>query len=319
MFNSKIIGSGSYLPEKVLTNIDLEKMVDTSDRWISERTGIKERRIIGENELTSDMAYEASKKALKLANLKPQSIDMIIVATTTPDRTFPSTATILQGKLGIKNAFAFDIQAVCSGFVYALATADKFIKSGEVKRALVIGADSLSRLVNWEDRNTCILFGDGAGAVIMEATEEKNKGVLATTLYSDGKYADLLNTTGGTSLTKTAGFIEMEGKEIYKHAVSKMSDIVTESLEKTDLKAKDIDWLIPHQANLKIMQSVAKRLHIPEEKVVVTVDKQGNTSAATIPLAIDYAVRSDKIKDNNIIALTALGGGLTWGSAIIKW
>jgi 3-oxoacyl-[acyl-carrier-protein] synthase-3 len=319
MFNSKVIGSGSYLPEKILTNVDLEKMVDTSDEWISERTGIKERRIIGENELTSDMAYEASKKALKLAGLKPQDIDMIIVATTTPDRTFPSTATIVQGKLGIKNAFAFDVQAVCSGFVYALATADKFIKSGEVKYALVIGADSLSRLVNWEDRNTCILFGDGAGAVIMEATEEKRTGVLSTTLYSDGKYADLLNTTGGVSLTKTAGFIEMEGKEIYKHAVSKMSEIVIESLEKANLKTKDVDWLIPHQANLKIMQSVAKRLNILEEKVIVTVDKQGNTSAATIPLAIDEALRDGKIKDGNIIALTALGGGLTWGSAIIKW
>jgi len=319
MFNSKIIGSGSYLPKKILTNIDLEKIVDTSDQWISERTGIKERHIIGKNELTSDMAYEASKKALKSAKLKPSNIDMIIVATTTPDRTFPSTATILQGKLGIKNAFAFDIQAVCSGFVYALATADKFIKSGEIKYALVIGADSLSRLVNWEDRNTCILFGDGAGAVIMKATKQSDVGVLSTTLYSDGKYADILSTTGGVSLTKTAGFIEMEGKEVYKHAVSKMSDIVTESLKKTNLKAKDIDWLIPHQANLKIMQSVAKRLGIPEKKVIVTVDKQGNTSAATIPLAIDYAVRSNKIKDNNIIALTALGGGLTWGSAIIKW
>ena len=319
MFNSKIIATGSYLPEKILTNFDLEKMVDTNDEWISTRTGIKERRIAREDELTSDMALEASKKALEMAKLKPSDIDMIIVATTTPDRTFPSTATILQGKLGIKNAFAFDVQAVCSGFVYALTTADKFIKSGESKRALVIGADNLSKLVNWEDRNTCILFGDGAGAVIMEATEDKNKGILSTALYSDGKYADLLNTTGGTSLTKTAGFIEMEGREIYKHATSKMSSIVTESLEKAKLEAKDVDWLIPHQANLKIMQSVAKRLKIPEDKVVITVDKQGNTSAATIPLAIDYAVRSGKIKEGNIIALTALGGGLTWGSAVIKW
>ncbi|MFC1659760.1 beta-ketoacyl-ACP synthase III [Pseudomonadota bacterium] len=318
MFHSKIIASGSYLPEKILTNFDIEKMVDTNDEWITERTGIKERRIVREGETTSDMAVEACKKALKKANLKPDDIDMIVVATTTPDLTFPSTAVIVQGKLGMTKGFAFDAQAVCSGFIYSLAVADKFIKTGEVKRALVVGADAISKIIDWSDRNTCILFGDGAGAVILEATKEKN-GILATSLFSDGRYVDILKTTGGVSSSKESGVVTMAGKEVFKHAVSKMINSVMDSLNKSGLKSEDIDLLIPHQANLRIINSIANRMNLPDEKVIVTIDKHANTSAATIPLAIDYAWNKGKIKKDNIVLLTALGSGLTWGAAAIRW
>ena len=319
MQNSKIISTGSYLPEKSLSNFDIEKIVDTTDQWITERTGIKKRHIVAKDELTSDISAKAAKKALKAANLKAEDIDLIILATTTPDLTFPSTATTIQAKIGAKNAFAFDVQAVCSGFVYAISTADNFIKSGQVKNALVIGADTLSKIVDWKDRNTCVLFGDGAGAVVLQATEEKNKGIISSKLKSDGKLNDILKTSGGPSLNKKAGIIEMSGKEVFKHAVEKMASCVIASLKEVNLKPEDIDLLVPHQANLRILSSVAKRLKLPKDKVMITVQDHANTSAASIPLALDQAFEENKIKDGDLIVLEALGGGLTWGSVVVRF
>ena len=319
MFNSKIIACSSYLPKKTLTNHDLEKIVDTSDEWITSRSGIKKRHIADDNELTSDMALIAAKNAIKQSGLKTSDIQMIIVATTTPDLTFPSTATIVQSKLGIKTGFAFDIQAVCSGFIYALSAANNFIKCGQVKNALVIGTETLSRITDWSDRNTCVLFGDGAGAVVLTATDNQDEGILNSSLYSDGSYTDLLKTTGGTSLSKTSGYMTMQGREVFKHATEKMSACVIDSLKKVNLKVEDIDVLIPHQANARILSAVAKKLKLPEEKVIVTVDEHANTSAASIPLALDYALKNNKIKKGDIVVLEALGGGLTWGSIVIKW
>ncbi|MBU6339042.1 MAG: ketoacyl-ACP synthase III [Rickettsiales bacterium] len=316
---SKIIATGSYLPQKFLTNSDLEKMVDTTDAWIFERTGIKKRHIAAECEMTSDIAFEAAKAALKNSSLKAEEIEMIILATTTPDLTFPATATTVQSKLNAKSAFAFDIQAVCSGFVFAVATANNFIKSGQVKNALVIGADVLSRIVDWKDRNTCVLFGDGAGAVILQATEEKHSGIIASSLNSDGSLNDILKTTGGVSSNQTTGFIEMTGKEVFKHAVEKMSKSVTSLLEKSGLKVSDIDLLVPHQANARILSAVATRLGLSDDKVIITVENHANTSAASIPLALDYAVKNNKVKKGDLVVLEALGGGLTWGSVVLKW
>jgi len=319
MTKSVIISTGSYLPKKILSNSDLEKMVETSDKWITQRTGIRERCIAAENELTSDLALKAAEQAITNSGLDKSEIDMIIVATTTPDRTFPSTATILQNKLGITDkCFAFDVQAVCSGFVFALNTADNFIKAGQVKTALVVGAETLSRVTDWTDRNTCVLFGDGAGAVIIKA-EEGNRGILSSTLHSDGQYGDLLNTDGGVSLNQKAGFIYMAGKEIFKLAVNKMTECVIESLDKCGLEMKDIDWLVPHQANKRILDGVARKLGLPEEKVAITLDKQANTSGASIPLALDFLNKQNKIKKNDIVILEALGGGLTWGSIVVRW
>lgn len=317
--NSAIIAAGSYLPAKVLTNADLAKIVDTNDAWIVERTGIKQRHIAAEGELTSDLAYKASQAAFKNSKISAEQIELIIVATTTPDLTFPSTATILQAKLGAKNAFAFDVQAVCSGFVYALSVADNFIKSGQVKNALIVGAETLSRIVDWKDRNTCVLFGDGAGAVILEATTKENHGILSSKLNSDGTLTDILKTTGGASLNGQAGIITMAGKEVFKHAVDKMAKSVIEALEKANLKTSDINLLIPHQANARILNSVATKLGLTEEKVIMTVASHANTSAASIPLAIDYALQNNKIKSGDLVVLEALGGGLTWGSVIIRW
>lgn len=316
---SKIIATGSYLPSKVLTNSDLEKIVDTTDSWIFERTGIKKRHIAAENELTSDIAFEAAKNALNNSSLKAEDIEMIILATTTPDLTFPATATTVQSKLNAKSAFAFDIQAVCSGFVFALTTANNFIKSGQVKNALVIGADVLSRIVDWKDRNTCVLFGDGAGAVILQATDEKNSGIIDSNLYSDGSLNDILKTNGGVSFNQNSGFIEMTGKEVFKHAVEKMSKSVTSLLEKANLKVSDIDLLIPHQANSRILCAVANRLNLAEDKVIITVENHANTSAASIPLALDYAVKNNKVKKGDLVVFEALGGGLTWGSIVLRW
>jgi 3-oxoacyl-[acyl-carrier-protein] synthase-3 len=318
-FNSRIVATGSYLPEKFLTNEDLSKMVDTSDAWIVERTGIKKRHIAAEGQLTSDIAYLAAKDALKKAGISADKIEMIIVATTTPDLTFPATATIVQSKLQAKNAFAFDIQAVCSGFVYALNVADNFIKAGQVKNALVIGADTLSRIVDWKDRSTCVLFSDGAGAVIIEATEDKNKGVLAAKLYSDGDSCDILRTSGGVGLNQKAGYIQMSGKEVFRHAVDKMAKSISEILTNNQMTIADVDWLVPHQANIRILDMVASRLNLDKEKVIVTIDQQGNTSAATIPLALDYGVSNGKIKSGDLVVLEALGGGLTWGAILIRW
>lgn len=315
---SKIISSGSYLPEKILTNSDLEKMVDTTDAWITERTGIKQRHVCTDDQLTSDIAFEAAKKAIEKSHLEAGDIEMIILATTTPDLTFPATATTVQNKLGAKKAFAFDIQAVCSGFVYAITTANNFIQSGQVKNALVIGADSLSKIVDWNDRNTCVLFGDGAGAVILEATNE-DEGILSSTLHSDGSLNNILKTTGGPSSNQTSGVIDMSGKEVFKHAVSKMSNCVISALNKVDLNVENIDLLIPHQANARILSAVAKKLSLSEDKVIITVEKHGNTSAASIPLALDEALDQNKINKGDIVVLEALGGGLTWGSIVIKW
>jgi 3-oxoacyl-[acyl-carrier-protein] synthase-3 len=317
--HSKISATGSYLPKKILLNAELAKTVETSDEWILDRTGIKQRHVVSEGELTSDIAAHAVLKTLEKAGKKAEEIDLIIVATTTPDLTFPATATTVQAKIGAINAFAFDIQAVCSGFVYALATADNFIKSGQVKNALVIGAETLSRIVNWEDRNTCVLFGDGAGAVLLEATSEENCGIIASDLHSDGTLNSLLKTTGGPSLNQQTGFIEMAGKEVFKHAVEKMSKSVLSVLEKAGLTSKDIDLLVPHQANARILNAVAARLEIPEEKVVLTVHDHANTSAASIPLALDYANSQGRIKKGDVVVLEALGGGLTWGSVVLRW
>lgn len=319
MVNSKIISSGSYLPEKFLTNFDLEKLVETSNEWIFDRTGILKRHIAAQDELTSDIAVKAAQKALKNGNIDISDIDMIIVATTTPDLTFPSTATIVQSKLGAKNAFAFDVQAVCSGFIYALSIANNFIKSGQAKNALVIGAETLSKIVDWKDRNSCVLFGDGAGAVILSATDDKNSGIISSGLYSDGSLSEILKTTGGTSFSGNAGVIAMKGKEVFKHAVEKMGDCVLKSLAKANLKPEDIDLLIPHQANARILAAVAKKLNLPMEKVIMTVQDHANTSAASIPLALDYAMSNNRIKKGDIVVMEALGGGLTWGSVVLKW
>jgi len=319
IFNSKIISQGSYLPVKIITNFDLEKTIDTTNDWIVERTGINQRHIAAIDEMTSDIGYFSAKIAIEKAGLHPENIEMIILATTTPDLTFPSTATIIQAKLGAKNAFAFDVQAVCAGFVYALNIANNFIKIGQVKNAVVIGADTLSRIVDWKDRNTCVLFGDGAGAVVLSATEDQDCGIIATNIYSDGSLSDILKTSGGVSSSQKAGFIQMHGKEVFKHAVDKMAKSVIDVLSKADLKVEDIDWLIPHQANARILLSVAKKLNLAEEKVIMTVANHANTSAASIPLALDFAMQNNKIKKGDIVVFEAWGGGLTWGAVVIRW
>lgn len=315
---TKIIGTGSYLPSKVLTNDDLSKMVDTSDEWIYPRTGIKERHIAADDEITSDLATKAAKSALESANVKAEDIDLIILATTTPDLSFPSTACRVQANLGCKNAAAFDMQAVCSGFIYALTVADKMIKSGQYKRAVVIGAETLSRIVDWNDRTTCVLFGDGAGAVVLEASEEKT-GILSSIIKADPSYYDILKTTGGVSSTKNAGSIYMEGKEVFKLAVSKMPEVSEEAVKLAGIELSDVDCFIPHQANVRIIDAALKRLAIAEEKTVKTLQNQGNTSAASIPIALDWAVRNGMIKKGNYALLTAMGGGFTWGAVVFKF
>ncbi len=318
MKHSRIAGTGSYLPEKILSNADLEKMIDTTDEWIFTRTGIRERHIAAENEFTSDMAVNAALKAIEVAQIAPNDIDLIIVATTTPDRTFPSTACLVQEKLGIRNNCpAFDIQAVCSGFVFALATADKFIKSGAAKRALVIGADAMSRITDWTDRSNCILWGDGSGAVVLEVSDEE--GVISTHLHSNGSYADLLMVEKGVSNPSGLKTITMEGNAVFKVAVNTLDAIVDETLEANGMAKSDVDWLVPHQANIRILQSTAKKLGMSMDQVVVTVDKHGNTSAASIPLALDVAVRDGRIKRGETILMEAFGGGFTWGSVLMKY
>ena len=326
MRRSRIVSTGSYVPEKVLANSDLEKMIETSDEWIIERTGIKERRIADESQAASDLAYEAAKKALKGADLKPEDLDLIIVTTVTGDMPFPSTACILQDKLGAKKATAFDINAACSGFLYGLYVADSFIKSGIHKRILVVGTEVLSKITDWDDRTTCILFGDGAGAVIIEPTEE-DRGVISMHIHSDGSMWDLLNMPGGgsrnpaskDSIEKRLHFIKMKGNEIFKVAVRKLEDLAVKILKENKLEPSQISLFIPHQANLRIIQAIAERLGIPMEKVYINIDRYGNTSAASIPIALDEAVRAGKVKDGDYILLEAFGGGLTWASALIKW
>lgn len=319
MPNSIVIGCGSYLPKKIMSNNQVAEMVETTDEWIIERTGIKQRHIAAEGEMTSDMAAKAAFKALEMAGAKPDEVDMVIVATTTPDNTFPSTATKVQALLGMKNGSAFDIQAVCAGFIYALSVADSFIKTGKAKKVMVIGADVLTRIVDWKDRATCILFGDGAGAILLASDAGKERGILSTNLHSDGTTRDLLYVDGGVASTGTSGKMRMVGKEVFKHAVQKLADCTLEALNDAKLNPSDVDWVVPHQANMRILESTMKRLDLPMEKLIATVDIHANTSAASIPLAIDTAVRDGRIKKGNLVALQGIGGGLAWGAAIIRW
>ena len=317
---SKIIGTGSYLPAKVLTNFDLEKIVDTSHDWIVSRSGIVERHIAADNELTSDLALQASLQAIQAAGISADQIDLVIVATTTPDQIFPSTACILQDKLGIRNhCAAFDMQAVCGGFVYAMNTADLYIRSGQAKTALVVGAEVLSRILDWNDRTTCVLFGDGAGAVVLQASE--TPGIVASKLHADGSYRGMLKAEGNISngLVQGDPFIKMEGQAVFKFAVKVLSSVVEEVLEENQLQGSDIDWLVPHQANIRIMEATAKKLGLSMDNVIVTVATHGNTSAASIPLALDTAVRDGRIKAGQNILLEAVGGGFTWGAVLIRW
>jgi 3-oxoacyl-[acyl-carrier-protein] synthase-3 len=311
---------GSYLPARVMTNDDLSKIVETSDEWIQQRTGIKQRHIAAEGENTSDLGAAAGRKALENAGLTPDDIDLIIVATTTPDMTFPATAAVIQQKLGIHHGAAFDIQAVCSGFVYAVATADSYLKNGLGKRALVIGAETASRLLDWSDRTTCVLFGDGAGAVVMEMGKPgEDRGVLATALRSDGAHWNKLYVDGGVSSTQTIGHVRMEGKEVFKHAVGMITDVVYKVLEDTGHTIEDLDWFVPHQANKRIIDGAGVKLGLPPEKVIVTVDRHANTSAASVPLALNAAVADGRIKRGDLVMIEAMGGGFTWGASLIRW
>jgi 3-oxoacyl-[acyl-carrier-protein] synthase-3 len=306
----------------VVTNEELARKVDTSDEWIVQRTGIRERRIAAPGELTSDLARKAATAALNDAGIDAQAIDLIIVGTSTPDQTFPASAVTVQAGLGINHGAAFDMQAVCSGFVYALATADSFLKSGNFKRALVIGAETFSRILDWSDRTTCVLFGDGAGAVVLEAQQQESgseRGILTTHLRSDGRHKNKLYVDGGPSSTQTVGHLRMEGRAVFKHAVSMITDVITDAFKATGTSAEDIDWFVPHQANKRIIDDSAKKLGIAPQKVVITVDKHGNTSAASIPLALDVARRDGRIKKGDLVLLEAMGGGFTWGSALVRW
>lgn len=319
MKRATIRSTGAYLPARVMTNADLEKMVETSDAKIVQLTGIRERHIAGEQELTSDMAVAAARMALENGSLTPAAIDAIIVATTTPDDTFPATAVKVQAALGMEHGFAFDVQAVCSGFIYALANANNLIATGMAKRVLVIGAEKMSSIIDWTDRNTCILFGDGAGAVVLEETDDPKAGFLAVHLHSDGRYRDQLYTSGGVARTQTAGFIQMQGKEVFKHAVEYLAQVVDEALASAHLQPEDIDLLVPHQANVRIIEGTAKKLNMPMDKVVVTLDRHGNTSAASIPLALHTAVSAGRVKRGDLLLLEAMGGGFTWGSMLLRW
>ncbi|VAW50939.1 3-oxoacyl-[acyl-carrier-protein] synthase, KASIII [hydrothermal vent metagenome] len=322
MSYARIAGTGSYLPEKIVTNADLEKTVDTTDEWIRSRTGIEERHIAADGEYTVDLAEQAALKAMAAAGVTKDDIDLIIIGTTTADRVFPSTACLLQQRLDIHGCAAFDVQAVCTGFVYALGIADKFIRSGSAKCALVIGAETLSRIIDWSDRNTCVLFGDGAGAVVLEQSDEP--GILSTHLHADGAYESLLTvnygiSTGVDKILEGAGGIQMKGNEVFKMAVNTLGRIVDETLAHNNMEKSDIDWLVPHQANIRIINATAKKLKMSTDHVVVTVNKHGNTSAASVPLALDTAVRDGRIKRGETILLEAFGGGFTWGSALIKY
>jgi 3-oxoacyl-[acyl-carrier-protein] synthase-3 len=318
-----IKGCGGYLPERVLTNADLAKMVDTSDSWITERTGIRERRIAAEGELTSTMGILAAKAALADAGMGPEDIDLIILATSTPDQTFPATAVTIQAELGMNHGAAFDMQAVCSGFVFALATADSYLKSGQFNRALVIGAEAFSRILDWQDRSTCVLFGDGAGAVVVEAQKLNgaltDRGILATCLRSDGRYRDKLYVDGGPSSTGTVGHVRMDGPEVFRHAVTKISEVIDATLTQAGYLASDIDWFVPHQANKRILDGAARKLGLDPERIIITVDKHANTSAASIPLALSQGCADGRIKENDLVLIEAMGAGFTWGALLIRW
>lgn len=323
MIDSIIIGIGSALPKNKVTNKDLEQMVATSDEWIQQRTGIKQRYIVGKDETTVTLGTQAAKNALDNANLSGDDIDLIILATSTPDHTFPASATEIQHALGIKQGCAFDVQAVCSGFVYALNTANAYLKAGMAKRALVIGAESFSRILDWSDRTTCVLFGDGAGAVILEAIphgqNSEKRGILAAKLRSDGAHKSKLYVDGGPATTQTTGHLRMQGKEVFKYAVSMIADVVEDCFDQVNITGKELDWFVPHQANRRIIDSSAKKLGISEEKVIISIDLHGNTSAASIPLALHHGVQQNKIKKNDLVMLEAMGGGFTWGAILLRW
>jgi 3-oxoacyl-[acyl-carrier-protein] synthase III len=320
---SVVLGCGSYLPEQILTNAELAARIDTSDEWIVQRTGIRQRHIAAPGEFTSHLGTKAAQAALADAGVDAQSIDLIVLATSTPDNTFPATAVAIQNALGIHHGAAFDLQAVCSGFIFAIATADNFLRSGAFKRALVIGAETFSRILDWNDRTTCVLFGDGAGAIVLEAQQQPgtlaDTGVLTTHLRSDGRHKSKLYVDGGPSSTQTVGHVKMEGREVFKHAVGMITDVIIDAFKATGTTADDITWFVPHQANKRIIDASAHKLHIAPQKVVLTVDRHGNTSAASIPLALATAVREGKIKKGNLVLLEAMGGGFTWGSALIRW
>ncbi|KPF43131.1 beta-ketoacyl-ACP synthase III [Rhizobium sp. AAP43] len=323
MIRSVVCGFGAALPKRVVTNKDLESMVETSDEWIVQRTGIRQRHIAGEGETTASLGAEAAQQALDRAGLTAGDIDLIICATSTPDNTFPATAVNIQNRLGMHHGFAFDVQAVCSGFVYAMATADLYIRGGMAKRVLVIGAETFSRILDWTDRTTCVLFGDGAGALILEAQAGEgtvaDRGVLTSNLRSDGVHREKLYVDGGPSTTGTVGHLRMEGREVFKHAVGMITDVIEAAFAATGTTADDIDWLVPHQANKRIIDGSAKKLGIPDEKVVITVDKHGNTSAASIPLALAVAAGDGRIKKGDLVMLEAMGGGFTWGAVLVRW
>jgi 3-oxoacyl-[acyl-carrier-protein] synthase III len=320
---SVALGCGSYLPRQILTNAELATRLDTSDEWIVQRTGIRQRHIADEGEFTSHLAINAARAALDHAGIDAQSIDLIVLATSTPDNTFPATAVAVQHGLGIVNGAAFDLQAVCSGFVFALATADNFLRGGGARRALVIGAETFSRILDWNDRGTCVLFGDGAGAVVLEAQQEpgtaSDRGILTTHLRSDGRHKAKLYVDGGPSSTQTVGHLRMEGREVFKHAVGMITDVIVDAFNASGLTAEDINWFIPHQANKRIIDASAHKLHIAPQKVVLTVDRHGNTSAASIPLALDVAVKDGRVKKGDLLLLEAMGGGFTWGSVLLRW
>jgi 3-oxoacyl-[acyl-carrier-protein] synthase-3 len=315
---SQLVGWGAYLPERVVTNEELARRIDTSDAWIRQRTGIGERRVAAEGELCSDLAAKAAAAALTRAGIAAAELDLLIVATTTPDNTFPSTATKVQAKLGMSGGAAFDVQAVCSGFIYALATADNFIKAGQARTAAVIGAETFSRILDWDDRGTCVLFGDGAGAVVLRAGDGE-RGVLSTHIHSDGRHYDILYVDGGPSSTQTTGYVRMEGKEVFRHAVTRLAEAVDEALAANKLTARDVDWLVPHQANRRIIDSMGRKLSLPPEKVVVTIERHANTSAASIPLALAEAADDGRIKPGHLVLMEAMGGGLTWGASLVRW
>src|SRR5579863_3771994 len=320
---TQVAGCGAYLPERVLTNDELAARLDTSDEWIRQRTGIGERRIAAEGELTSDLAAAAARRALQRAGMNGSDLDLIVLATATPDHTFPATATKVQAQLGMKHGAAFDVQAVCSGFIFALATADNALRLGQARTALVICAETFSRILDWNDRGTCVLFGDGAGALVLDAQPQpglpSDRGVLTTHLRSDGRHKSKLYVDGGPSSTKTVGYLRMEGREVFKHAVGMITDVIVDAFEATGTTAEDIDWFVPHQANKRIIDASAHKLHIAPQKVVLTVDLHGNTSAASIPLALSVAVADGRVKKGDLVLLEAMGGGFTWGSALVRW
>lgn len=321
-FRSRIVGVGSYLPQRVVSNEEMSKLVDTSDEWIVERTGIRQRHIAAEGEKTSDLALNAARRALENAGIDAADLDLIVLATATPDNTFPSTATRVQAALGMTRGCAFDVQAVCSGFIYALSVADNFIKAGQAKTALVIGAETFSRILDWNDRSTCVLFGDGAGAVVLRAEEGKGDnsdcGILSTHLHSDGRHYELLHVDGGPSSTQTVGHLRMEGREVFRHAVTNLAQVVQEALAANDFTAADLNWLVPHQANRRILDGTARKLGLSADRVIMTVERHANTSAASVPLALCEAVNDGRIKTGDLVLLEAMGGGFTWGAALVR-